>query len=407
MQSAKYRLWVVFLLFLGSIINAVDRASLSTVTPYIMKELNISAGLMGIVLSAFFWAYVTMNIPGGGLADKYGAKKVLGWSAVLWSVCSALTGRVTIFWHLLLTRIGVGAGEAAIFPIYVKIVNNNFPTEERATVTGCYSSGLRLGFALTPGLMAVLMVNYNWRKAFYITGIGSLLWVVLWYFTFREVREERPVKAEEPKIPWVVLLRHRTVVGIVLCKFFQDYLYYLFVSWLPAYLIMERRFTIMKMGLYASLPWLTGSIAQPFIGWVSDWLIRRGVSTTISRKSIMITMQCLAASAVFAAYAKDPMVAVWLLTLSVACESAATALLWAVCTEVAPPHAAGALGGIMNTGGAIAGVLAPTLTGILLQFTGNFQKSLLLGSLMILIAAFCMLFVVREISPISQEHYSV
>jgi len=399
-SPSKARWWVIFLLFTSTFINAIDRASLSTAAPNMMAELGMDAGMMGIALSAFFWSYIIMNIPGGGMADKYGAKRVLGWAAGLWSVCSALTGVATQYLHVVLARIGVGVGEAASFPVNARIVTNSFPPEERGMAVGCYTCGLRLGFALTPILMACLISTWSWRFAFYVTGIGSLLWVALWYFTYKEPETERAAARAVPKIPWRELLANRTVLGLVLCKFFQDYLFYLFVTWLPAYLIMDRGFTIMKMGWYASLPWIAGAIAQPLMGGLSDWLIRRGVSITVSRKTLIIAMQLMAASVVVAGHVPDAMTAVWLLTLSVACESASTSILWATCTDVAPPSAAGSLAGVMNTAGALAGVLAPVVTGFLLKITGSFQQALLIGSCMVVLAALSMWFIVGELKPI-------
>jgi MFS family permease len=397
---SKARWWVVFLLFAGTFINAIDRASLSTAAPNMMKDLGIDASLMGIALSAFFWFYLLMNIPAGGLADKYGAKRTLGWAAALWSICSALTGSATHFVHVVLARVGVGVGEAASFPVNARIVTNSFPAQERGTAIGCYTSGLRLGFAVTPILMAWLISRWSWRVAFYVTGLGSLLWVVLWYFTYQEIKAQREATGPVARIPWMELISHRTVLGLICCKFFQDYLFYLFVTWLPAYLIMGRGFTIMKMGWYASLPWIAGFVAQPLAGAGSDWLIRCGVSVTVSRKSFIIALQFLAASVVAAGYVKDPMTAVWLLTLSVACESASTSILWATCTDVAPPFAAGSLAGIMNTAGALAGILAPTVTGFFLAITGSFQYALLIGSCMVVLAACSMWFIVGELKPL-------
>jgi len=403
---SRARWWVVFLLFAGTFINAIDRASLSTAAPNMMADLGIGPKMMGIALSAFFWFYMIMNIPAGGLADRYGAKRTLGWAAGFWSLCSALTGSATHFAHVLLARIGVGVGEAASFPVNARIVTNSFPVESRGTVVGCYTSGLRLGFAVTPVLMAWLMSRWSWRVAFYATGLGSLLWVVLWGVTYREIKTEPEAGGADAGIPWLELLRNRTVLGLVCCKFFQDYLFYLFVTWLPGYLIMGRGFTIMKMGWYASLPWIAGLFAQPLVGAGSDWLIRRGVSATVSRKSIIIVLQLMAASVVAAGYAADAMAAVWLLTLSVACESASTALLWATCTDVAPPFAAGSLAGIMNTAGALAGILAPTVTGFFVQVTGSFQEALLIGSFMVVLAACAMGFIVGELKPLAIRQLS-
>ena len=157
---------------------------------------------------------------------------------------------------------------------------------------------------------------------------------------------------------------------------------------------------MMKMGWYASLPWVAGFLAQPLAGSFSDWLIRRGNSVTLARKSIVITMQLLAGSVVLAGYTTKPLAAVWLLTLSVACESASTSLLWATCTDVAPPAVAGSLAGLMNSAGALAGILAPTVTGLRVKFTGGFQQALLIGSGMVILAALSMWLVVGELKPL-------
>jgi len=397
----RSRWWVVFLLFAGTFINAIDRASLSAAAPAMMTDLHIGPRLMGVALSAFFWCYMVMNIPAGRLADRYGAKRTLGWAAGFWSVCSALTGSASRFAHVLLARVGVGIGESASFPVNARIVTRSFPVHARGTVVGCYTSGLRLGFAVTPVLMAWLMSRWSWRAAFYITGFGSLAWVALWGLTYREVKAETLERREEAHIPWLELLSNRTVLGLVCCKFFQDYLFYLFVTWLPGYLILDRGFTVMKMGWCASLPWIAGFLAQPLAGAGSDWFIRRGASPTLARKVPIITLQLLAASVVLAGYVADPMQAVGLLTLSVACESASTAVLWAACTDVAPPATAGSLAGLLNSAGALAGILAPTVTGLFVAITGSFQQALLIGSCMVFLAACAMAFVVGELRPLA------
>ena len=202
---------------------------------------------------------------------------------------------------------------------------------------------------------------------------------------------------------WRPLLASRTVLGLILCKFFQDYLFYLFVTWLPSYLFLGRGFTLKEMGWYASLPWVAGFLAQPLVGSASDWLIRRGISVTVARKSIIIAMQLLAGSVVLAGYAEQPLTAVWLLTLSVACESASTSLLWTACTDVAPPSVAGSLAGLMNTAGALAGILAPTVTGLFVKLTGSFQHALLIGSCMVMLAALSMWLVVGELKRLAWD----
>jgi MFS family permease len=320
---------------------------------------------------------------------------------LIWSAFSALTGLVTQFWHVLLFRIGVGVGEAAINPVNTKVVRANFPSEERGTAVGIYLSGFRLGFAASPIVMAYLIQIYNWRYAFLITGVGSLVWVALWYLTYREAKQENSVAAGAvKKIPWRKLLRHRNVLGVVLCKFFQDYSFYLFVTWLPAYLVMERGFTLVKSGWYSALPWIAAFMFQPIAGKFSDWLIARGLTVTQSRKGCIVVLQMLAASIIFAGYADSAVLAVWILAACLAFESGASVVLWAVCAEVAPSKASASVGGIMNTAGALGGILAPIITGLLLKWTGSFQHALLVASCMFVFASLSMWFVVGKVETI-------
>jgi MFS family permease len=398
--SARYRMWVIFLLFSGTMINAIDRASLSVAAPTIMKELGLNGAQMGLALSAFFWPYLIFNIFAGGIADKFGEKKIMGWAAGIWSVFSALTGIATSQFHLILARIGVGVGESASFPVNAKVVNNNFPSEQRGVATGWYTAGLRLGFSVCPLIMVFLQTRWDWRAAFYVTGLGSLLWVVLWYFTYRQPKLEEPAtKGQAAKLPWRKLLGNRAMVGLLLAKFFQDYLLYFFVTWLPGYLVIAHGFTLEQMGTYGSLMWFAGFVNQPLMGFVSDALIRRGLSVTAARKGTIVTVMLLASSVIAVGFTNNFQVCIALLVLAVAFESASGTILWTMCAEVAPRKAAGSVAGIMNTAGALAGILAPSITGLILHFTGNFQNALILAGCMILVAAAIVIFVIPEIKP--------
>jgi MFS family permease len=397
------RWWVVLLLFTGSLINTIDRGSISTAVPSIMRDLHLDEAAMGIVLSSFFWAYVALNIPIGLLADRCGAKVTLGWSAFVWSIFSALTAVATRSWHLVLCRLGVGAGEAAIQPVNAKVVRAYFSTAERGTVVGIYLSAFRLGFAAAPVIMGYLITAYAWRGAFVITGAASLIWVLVWRLTFKEHRTA--VSVNGPKTPWRKLLRHRTITGLVVCKFFQDYSYYLFVTWLPTYLVTERKLSLIKSGWYAAIPWVVACLFQPLVGWLSDLLIRRGITATGSRKGLVVAMNLFATVVVFTPYTASASVAVLLLTLSLAFESASSVLLWSICTEVAPDRAAASVGGILNCSGAVAGIIAPIVTGYLVRETGNFTLSLAIGGAMFVCASLSMLLIVGKVETIPLDDH--
>jgi len=400
----SYRWWVICMLFAGTFVNAVDRGSMGVAAPSIMKELGLDPAMMGVILSAFFWSYFAGNIPSGALADKFGAKATLGWAAFIWSFLSALTGAAQNFIQLVACRIGVGAGESALQPCNVKVVKRVFPTEERATAIGIFNAGIRLGLAVVPIMMAYLITAWNWRIAFYVTGIGSLIWVIIWYYFYHEAKADPNIEsASKEKVPWLKLLKHRSIIGIMLCKFFQEYLYNMFLTWLPAYLVMERGFTVLKMGWYASLPWIVTFMALPLIGLLSDTLIKRGMSVTASRKGMIVIGQFIAASVICAVYAESPAVAMAFLVVALVCESGASTVLWSVCAEIAPRNTSASVSGIMNTAGALAGIVSPIVTGVLLKMTGSFRQAFLVASLMIVFAALSMWFVVGKVEQIELE----
>jgi MFS transporter, ACS family, D-galactonate transporter len=404
----KRSIWVLFLIFSGTLINAIDRSSLATANTFIAKDLHLDLTTMGWALSAFGWSYLLFNLPAGWLCDKFGTKKVYGFAALLWSLASAATGLAKGFWLLFSSRVLVGAGEAANFPAATKVIAEEFDDSARGTATGIYLAGLRLGFALTPGLMLALMIAFgsqahpNWQMAFYVTGAGSLIWVLLWFLTYHE--KKRPaLAASRPstasKVSTWELLKFRNTWAIIVIKFFQDYLYYLYLTWLPGYLITARHLDLKHVAFYATLPWVAGMFAQPLIGILSDRLIKKGYDVTKVKKTLIIIVQLISVSVILAAYVHSPISAAWLLVLAMAAESASTAILWSIPQDLAPDGAAGTLGGIMNTAGALASIVSPTLTGYIAQYFG-FASALLWGGLMMVAAALSVLFFLTKITKL-------
>jgi ACS family glucarate transporter-like MFS transporter len=401
-NTKSYRVGVVALLTAGTFINSLDRGSLSVAAPFIIKEFHISPAAMGVALSAFFWSYVVGNLPSGYLADRFGAKAVLGWCAVIWSGFSAVTGFAHNITHVLLARLGVGLGEAAALPCSNKIIASNFPSKERGTATAISLTGIRLGLAVTPFVMAFLIERWGWRVAFYATGLGSLLWCGVWYYWFHDRSEirakEAAVKPAPTRIPWAEVFASRMILGLLVVKFTQDFLQWLFLTWVPSYLVMERHFSIVKMGIYGSLPYATACVAQPFVGMLSDLLIKRGWSINAARKTIQVVLQILSATVIMVGFVGDPMVAVFFLTISIAAESNAAGHIWVIIAEVVPPKMVGSVGGMINTVGSVAGIISPILTGLVVKFTGSFRLALTVGGCSILVASVFTILVVPKLA---------
>lgn len=407
LKIKTYRIKLIMVLFVCMVIMGLDRSSVSVAAPIMMEELGIAPSQMGLLLSAFFWTYTLCNIPAGRLADRFGAKTVLAGAAAIWSIASALTGCMSNLIGLMAARMGVGVGEAGVFPTMAKIAAEQFPGRERATATGCYLAGARLGYALTPVVIGFLIAQFNWRLAFIITGVGSLLFCIFWFFWYDEQKGrvfaksvDAEIELEKQKVPWLKLLTNRNILGLFVAKFGANYLYFMFLTWIPSYLVMERGFSILEMGFYASLPFVVAFITQPLTGFISDFIIRRGFSKTLARKGVLVIAQALSATIIAVAFVDDPMIAILILTVNIAAASTIGGMMQTMASEISPFGMAATVTGAMNTVGAIAGVLAPTLTGIIVEMTGSFQMALLVAGGLIVLAAVIILFVIQKIEPI-------
>jgi MFS family permease len=411
-RQTGMKYWTLFLIFSGNAINALDRSSLAIANTFVAKDLHLDLGMMGLVLSSFGWAYLLFNLPAGWLCDRFGVKRVYGWGATLWSLASAMTGMARGLSTLLISRVLIGVGESANFPAATKVITERFDKSQRGMATGVFMAGLRVGFAVTPALMIGLMIAFgskaqpNWHVAFYVTGLGSLGWVALWLLTYRD-KAATPAIAGTPtqptservRVPLFALLKFRNIWAMIVIKFCQDYLYYLFLTWLPGYLVHARHLDLGHVAFYATMPWIAGMITQPLIGIIADKLINSGLDATRVKKTLLVIVQFIALAVVFAGYAKDAVTAAWLLVVAMAGESACAALTWTIPQDLAPKGAAGTLGGVNNTAGAVAAIAAPAVTGYVAQYYG-FQYALALGGAITFVGLLSVIFMLQKLQPL-------
>jgi MFS family permease len=400
-NTRKYRVGLIALLMTATVINSFDRASLSVAAPFIIKEFGIDTAVMGVALSAFFWSYVGGNIIGGNLADRFGAKIVMGTAFTVWSLFSALTGVAQNITQVVLIRMGVGLGEGPSFPTSAKVFAGNFPTEERGAAIGINSSGNRVGLALCPLVMAFLIEGWGWRVAFFVTGLSCLIWVVVWAYYFKDLAQADAKAKGLPKaekLKWMTLIKNKAIIGLIVVKFTQDFLQWLFLTWVPGYLITGRGFSVIDMGIYTSLAFGVAAVAQPCIGLLSDSLIRWGWSVNRARKSVQVGLQLLSATIIITGYADNVGVAMFFMVLAISAESTCAGHIWTIITDVIPSAYVGSVGGLINAIGAIAGILSPIVVGVVVKMTGSFQLALTIGGCTILVATVFLLLVVPSLN---------
>ncbi len=414
LRESPQRWWLMILLVAGMIIAYAQRGALSVAAPFMIEDLHLSTAAMGVLLSAFFWSYSFMQVPAGWAVDQLGVRRAYAWGFALWSVASALTGFARGMAELIVARGVLGIGQATAFPASARAVSNWFRDRERGSVTAAYLTGVRLGQALISAIGAALLASYGYRLFFVTIGLVPIVWLIPWSQFLRKWEPSRQGTAKSggpasgtPRFSCLAslgLFKHMSVVGIFLGFFAYDYAWYVYVSWLPSYLMMERRFSAAEMGLYSSIPYLAMSGTILLSGFFSDILVRRGHAEIKVRKLLIAIGLLIACLIVPAGLVKDKMNAVWLLTISIAGLGIVAPNTWTLTQSVCARNVVGTVSGIQNFGGNLGGVLAPVLTGAIASATQSFALALSLtgGILVFGILSYC--FLVSKHVELAAEH---
>jgi MFS family permease len=378
---------MVLLLAAVLFINYVDRGTLSMAAPLMRGELHIDDAQMGALLSAFFWSYTLMQIPVGWLAERFGAHRVLAAGLALWASATMLMGTVHSFAALLVLRLLLGLGESAGFPCVGKLLALIVPPRGLGTANGIVGFAYLFGPAVGAYVGVRLMAQYGWRSAFLVFGALSLLWLVPWSRVAGQVKNARVGNegvAADPAGPdsptFLMVLKCREMWGTALGILSSNYAFYFMLSWLPSYLVRERGFSTLQMGALVGSGYLINALASLVCGWVVDRFIGRGISPNFCYKTLMVVthggyvicMLCMASDS--RVLALGAMYAFQVLT------GAQAPGLYAMSQILAGPSASGRWIGIQNSVGALAGVIAPWLTGVIIQSTGRFTNAFVVAA---------------------------
>ena len=390
------------LLVTAGTVNYIDRATLAVANPLIRQDLGLSVGDMGLLLSAFLWAYAFAQLPAGALADRLGSRRMLTIGLSVWSLGQMLGGAVTSFWQFIGARIILGAGEAPHFPTCARISRDWFNLRQRGTATGIWNCASSLGSFIALPLLTFLMTAFGWRAMFVSMGVAGLALAALYYALFRNPEEvdltpeeraflnEGDAAGARSRVTWSDwrrLFGFRTTWGMIVGYFGCIYVTWLYTAWLPGYLEIERHFTIGKTGILAAIPFAFGVVGGVLGGRVVDMLARRGVDPMMSRKAPMAASLVLTALfTLIAAVTPSDTLAIACISLSLFLVYLCSSSAWAM-ASVAPPSCTASLGAMQNFGGYIGGALAPTVTGFIVQGTGHFSLALITGAVVALVCA--------------------
>jgi MFS family permease len=397
------RRWgIVALLFVASMVNYLDRATISVALPLISVSLSLAAATKGLLLSAFFCSYALMQVPVGWCVDRYNLRWIYSALFALWSLACGLTGLAESFGALIVFRVLLGIGESIYLPGGTKIVSVLFEPRERGLACGIFDSGTRAGLVIGAPAVAWLIVLFGWRRMFFLVGFSALLWLIPWWIAFPARLPERGQRSAGPRSLetfWDVLahLRSRDLIGICLGFFCFDYYWYLLVTWLPDYLVTVRHLTILKAGLYASLPYFVWGISEPLGGWIADCLMRRGWDETCARKWL-ITVAFISGLLLIPAARVQGAHAAIVLIMGASLVGLATGNLFAILQSCAPPQEVGVWAGFENFAGNVGGIIAPAATGFLIARTGSYLPGFALAALVLLTGLLAYWFVVGKLN---------
>lgn len=389
--------WKIFLLMLLLIsINYIDRASLSVAMPVIAKEFNLDPAAQGLILSSFFWTYAFMQVPGGILADRYKPRIVIAVATIGWGFFQAIAAVATGWFVLLLTRLGLGATEAPIYPAGGKL-NAIWMTEhERARGATLLDGGAPLGAALGAIVITWLIATLgSWRMAFLIAGVATMVCGLLaWIYIRNTPREHASINEAEASYieeaharedaqsfsgngSWTEFFRYRSVWCMCFGWMFFNTVFYGLLTWMPNYLFKVHGFDIKTLGGASFIIFFSGFVGELVGGWIADtWRARGGRANTVFRTLFGIAAVLTTISIFSVAYVTDPVVVVALLSTTLFflrwC-----GMYWAIPSILAGRERSGLLGGCMNLGGNIAGITVPIIVGIIVQITGSYFLALM------------------------------
>jgi ACS family D-galactonate transporter-like MFS transporter len=389
---------VLLLLAISAFINYVDRGNLSIAAPMLKDELGISALQLGVLLSAFFWTYACLQPISGWLVDRWSVNWVFAGGFFLWSAATAATAMVHTFAALMILRLLVGLGESVAYPSYSKILALNFEEEHRGFANAAISAGQVLGPGLGMLFGGLLVARFGWRPFFLVLGFASLLWLAPWARWMPKGRDASFPRANAPSLS--EFLRLRSAWGTSIGLFCSNYVNYFLITWLPFYLVREQHFSPENMAKIGGIAYLVAAIFATLTGWFSDRRIAKGSTPTVVRKSVIGGGLALAGVFVGLASVGGPSYSIGALILGVGFFGIANSSIWAVTQTLAGPQAAGRWTGFQNFIGNLAGVVAPALTGFVLDRTGQFYWAFVILTGVALTGATCFVFVVGPVEQV-------
>jgi ACS family D-galactonate transporter-like MFS transporter len=422
-KRTRVRLRMLVLIFVAVVINYLDRSNISIVAPLLSKDLSLSTVQMGLIFSAFGWTYMVLQIPGGWVVDRIKPRVLYPLIMGFWSLITALQALAQGFVGLFTMRLGVGVFEAPSYPTNNKVVTAWFPERERARAISFYTAGQFVGLAFLTPVLVFIQQLFGWRGMLVITGILGLVWSGVWYLFYRDPKDSPQANRAEldyiregggladradgqhtsgkPKYGWKevkVILSTRNMWGVIIGHTCITTTQWFFLTWFPTYLVKYRHMGYIKMGLWASLPFIAAVVGILCSGQISDAIVRTGADIGTARKIPVISGLLLSVSIVGANYVQDQSLVMLFMTLAFF-GNGLSSIGWTFVSALAPAGLIGVTGGIYNFIGNSSAVFVPIVIGFLVR-GGSFEPAIVFVGACALIGVMSFGFLVRNVKRI-------
>jgi sugar phosphate permease len=418
---ARRRWGIGALLGIGVLINYIDRIGLSVAAPQIQEQFALTPVELGLLFSAFAWSYSLLQIPVGMVMDRFGPTRVGRWGAFLWGLASVITAFSSGFAGIFAARVLLGVAEAPAFPVSAKATGYWFPRNERGLATAIFDAAAKFSNVIGVPLVAVTVVAFGWRWGFGLTAALSFSYFFAFYFLYRDPSahaklskaeyqyiKENGGAPEGPSDAGAVsmlgyLLSKSKVWGLTIGFAAYGYTFYLFLTWLPGYLVQTMHMSIIKSAGFAAIPWAFATLTDLFVGgWLIDHLIKKGKDESKVRKAVLVVGMTFGLAVFGATQTTDPAWAIFWISIALGGLASAAPVGWSLPSLIAPKGGAGTIGGIMNFANNLMGAAAPIVTGYIVGATNSFTNAFFVAGVILVIGIVCFVFVLGKIEPIPE-----
>jgi MFS family permease len=416
--------WTVLaLLFVGGMINYLDRSAIAVAAPFLSKQLSLSPSQLGWVFSVFFFGYAAFCFVGGYASDRIGGRNVFAVAAVVWSVFCGLTAFVFSYASLLIVRVIFGAGEGPYGSATNKLISNWFPRHQQGSAVGWANSGTPLGGAIAGPIVGFIALAYGWRVSFVVIALIGLCWAIAWVLLVTERPEqnvdasaaERAAIAASPETPTAGppvtfgrLLVRPGVLATAFAFFGYAYILYFFLSWFPSYLTMQQHLSVSSMSFAGAIPWLLGFIGLAGGGMVSDVIYRFTGNAVRARKLVLVGGLLIAAVCVaLAGEVTGVLAAVSLMAVSVFFMYLTGHTYFTLVLDTVENSRVGGVSGFVHLIANLAGIVAPAVTGYMVEASGSFTGAFVLAGAIAVLGALSVAVLVHAPTGSGRPHREV